>query len=128
MSNMSNITKEQAIECITRFKKIVRNIKNKVMFKYPNFSLFAEAKNGFYVVYSYGYHWPLWAFNYKSGVWYENSTRSSRTTNRHRRVFVPDWGSPPVYLGSDRMLELVAAEHRVPVENKWKEMMEGWRR
>jgi hypothetical protein len=35
-----------------------------------------------YVVYSYGYHWPL--FIYERGVWYENIDKHSVTTSKHR--------------------------------------------
>ena len=35
-----------------------------------------------YVVYSYGYHWPL--FVYTNGVWYENENKYSPTTSKHR--------------------------------------------
>ena len=38
--------------------------------------------NGIYVVYSYGEHWPLFA--YKDGTWYENSEKYSGTTSKQR--------------------------------------------
>ena len=45
----------------------------------------ADGTNGpdmWYVVYSYGTHWPL--FVYANGVWYENAARHNTTTSKHR--------------------------------------------
>lgn len=48
-----------------------------------------EASDGtpVYVVYSYGTHWPLFA--YINGQWYENSQRYSVTTSRHHGSACP---------------------------------------
>lgn len=35
-----------------------------------------------FVVYSYGTHWPLFAWD--DGTWYENEDKYSSTTSRHR--------------------------------------------
>ena len=35
-----------------------------------------------YAVYSYGYHFPIYAFI--AGVWYRNSGKYSRTTSKHQ--------------------------------------------
>lgn len=40
-----------------------------------------------YVVYSYGEHWPL--FVWCNGVWYENTTKYSASTGRHRTLAHP---------------------------------------
>ncbi len=50
-------------------------------------TLWGEYVGGLYVVYSYGKHWPLLA-NWK-GVWFKNTEKSSRTTNRHRGYVNP---------------------------------------
>ena len=38
---------------------------------------------GFYVVFSYGNHWPLFALDKQSGQWYANTTRYGVTTSKH---------------------------------------------
>lgn len=38
-------------------------------------------REGVYVVYSYGYHYPMFA--YLNGTWYENSDKYSVTTSKH---------------------------------------------
>ena len=46
-------------------------------------NLYGQRGGGdFYVVYSYGEHWPL--FVHKNGTWYENSEKYSVTTSKHR--------------------------------------------
>lgn len=37
-----------------------------------------------YVVYSYGYHFPLFIYDHNSDTWLENSDGYSATTSRHR--------------------------------------------
>lgn len=37
-----------------------------------------------YVVYSYGQHFPLFVYHYRTGTWFENEDRYSKTTSKHR--------------------------------------------
>lgn len=37
-----------------------------------------------YVVYSYGNHWPVWAFDRVKDIWYENVSKYSVTTSKHK--------------------------------------------
>jgi hypothetical protein len=48
---------------------------------------FGETINGAYVVFSYGHHWPLFA--YVEGTWYENRERYSVSTSKHRSQLHP---------------------------------------
>ena len=48
---------------------------------------FGEHVGNAYVVYSYGYHWPL--FVYVDGQWYENADRYSVSTSKHRSQLHP---------------------------------------
>ena len=38
---------------------------------------------GYYVVFSYGLHWPLFIYDYKLRQWYGNSDKCSTTTSKH---------------------------------------------
>ena len=50
--------------------------------KFRGSNTFAEKRpNNLYVVFSYGYHWPM--FICKDGQWYENSGRYSVSTSKH---------------------------------------------
>jgi hypothetical protein len=51
-----------------------------------NETLFGEWRDEYsrYIVYSYGYHWPLYIYDTTTEQWYENESRYSRTTSRHR--------------------------------------------
>jgi hypothetical protein len=57
-----------------------RCVENRVPFKGSH--LFGEWQGKVYVVYSYGYHFPIYA--YKSGQWYRNTDKYSVSTSRHQ--------------------------------------------
>jgi hypothetical protein len=42
-----------------------------------------------YVVYSYGEHWPLFAWSGRTDTWYQNEDKCSPTTSRHRTYAHP---------------------------------------
>jgi hypothetical protein len=52
-----------------------------IPFHNSNKQLFGEQRGELYVVYSYGYHWPMYA-NWK-GIWFRNTEKFSRTTTKH---------------------------------------------
>lgn len=68
----SNATARQLVQSLTPFKGA------------NTFGLF---KGSTYAVYSYGFHFPLFAF--KEGQWYRNSEKYSRTTSKHRTLLQP---------------------------------------
>ena len=49
---------------------------------------FSEYINGVYIVYSYGYHFPL--FVYKDGNWYANNEKYSSTISKHYSQLCPN--------------------------------------
>lgn len=53
---------------------------DRVEFKANN--IFSEKKNDVYVVYSYGYHFPM--FVWKEGIWYENMDKYSVSTSKQQ--------------------------------------------
>ena len=48
---------------------------------------FGEYNDNIYAVYSYGYHFPIYA--YINGDWYENTDSYSVTTSRHKTQLRP---------------------------------------
>lgn len=70
-------------------------IRAKESFRFNN--VFAEFRDTYapnrvpprYVVYSYGYHYPLYVYDYEACQWYGNATKSTPTTERHKRKFQP---------------------------------------
>ena len=48
---------------------------------------FAEVISGIYVVFSYGYHFPLFAC--VNGTWYENADKFSPSTSKHQSQLHP---------------------------------------
>lgn len=51
-----------------------------------------------YVVYSYRYTFPLFVYEPLSDTWYENSTRYSRTTSKHKTQLHPCVRTVPLCL------------------------------
>lgn len=48
-----------------------------------------------YIVYSYGYHFPMWVYESATGQWYGNKDKYSRSTSKHQtmsRPYIPDGG------------------------------------
>lgn len=48
---------------------------------------FSEQRGDLYVVFSYGYHWPMFIF--RGGKWYENGSKYSVTTSKHHSQLRP---------------------------------------
>ncbi len=63
-------------------------VDSKTPFKGSN--TFAEYENGVYMVYSYGYHFPIYA--YKNGKWFSNKQKVSVTTSKHQSQLKPFYG------------------------------------
>ena len=51
----------------------------------------AISATGMYVVYSYGRHFPMYAFDADKNQWYGNSDKYSCTTTRHQSYAQPGW-------------------------------------
>ena len=56
-----------------------------------NASIFAENESAFdmygedlYVVYSYGYHFPMYIYDRQAGIWIGSSDRHSSSTSKHQ--------------------------------------------
>lgn len=78
--------------------------------RHPNGStLWGEQRGDMYTVYSYGYHWPLYA--YWKGIWFSNKDKYGRTTSKHSSQANPLTASVP--LGQSDMA-LIAAGHVRP--------------
>ena len=50
---------------------------------------FGEHTAKFYVVYSYGYHFPMYVFDKVNNEWYRNSDKYSVTTSKHMNQLHP---------------------------------------
>lgn len=52
-------------------------------------SIFAKNEGRWYVVYSYGIHFPMFAYHRDQQQWYANSDKYSVTTSRHQTACRP---------------------------------------
>lgn len=73
-----------------KFKKVSNvnareSVTNKINFKGNN--TFGYWENNIYKVYSFGGHFPIYAF--KSGSWYKNIDKYSQSTNKHQSQLKP---------------------------------------
>jgi hypothetical protein len=58
-------------------------VQRKIEFTANN--IFSEQqRNGCYVVFSYGTHFPLFIYDSIAGVWFANSDKYSRSTSKHK--------------------------------------------
>lgn len=55
-------------------------------------SIYSVKSKEQYVVYSYGYHFPMYVFDFESGVWLGNLDKSTPTTMRHLTKARPSQG------------------------------------
>lgn len=69
-----NTTLKQAVNLITTLQPVKGN------------SLYSQDTNKFYIVYSYGAHFPLAAYDYDNKLWYINIDKYSVTTSRHQSI------------------------------------------
>lgn len=53
-------------------------------------SVFSNVTENFYTVYSYGYHFPMYVYDYAIGEWIGNQDKYSTTTSRHQSKCRPN--------------------------------------
>lgn len=70
--------------------------------------LFACNEGDLYVVYSYGNHWPLYAYDRAGSQWYGNRNKYSSSTSRHATRTRPS-SKDIRWLNVDEMLEIIRA-------------------
>ena len=94
---------------MTTLKRAVELIKNKSMFTASNVFAISYPVTGYYAVFSYGLHWPLFIYDYKKGQWYGNSDKYSVTASRHYSKLNPGNVLP---LSCEEMKELVGVANK----------------
>ena len=72
------------------FKEAVGLVKNKREFEAGDVFAVDYPATGYYVVFSYGLHWPLFIYDHKNGQWYGNIDKRSKTTNKHYSRLNPE--------------------------------------
>mgnify|MGYP000651632408 CR=1 FL=1 len=60
-------------------------------------NLFGAQDGNLYVVYSYGHHWPLFVCS-DCGFWYENISKYSVTTSKHKSQSNPLMNTIPMHV------------------------------
>ena len=94
---------------MTTLKRAVELVKNKSMFSAGNVFALNYPVTGYYIVFSYGLHWPLFIYDHKKGQWYGNSDKYSATTSKHYNKLNPGNVLP---LSCEEMKKLVGVANR----------------
>lgn len=68
-----------------------RYVEERKVFRGSN--IFSEFKSCFYVVYSYGHHFPMYVYNINTRIWYENKDKYSCSTSRHQSQCRPSFNT-----------------------------------
>ena len=77
MVRVANSDCSQYVESLTEFK---------------GSNLFSESKPKYYVVYSYGYHFPILLYVRAGATWFINKDKYSRSTSKHQSQTYPYYG------------------------------------
>ena len=62
----------------------------RIPFKNRNETLFANEVDDFYVVYSYGEHFPIYVYDHQCEMWFGNDDKYSPTTSKHQTMARPE--------------------------------------
>lgn len=73
---------------------------------------FGEWKGDTYVVYSYGYHFPMYV--YKNGQWYENSDKYSISTSKQQSQLRPRIDGEFNYKNTEELKDMVSGVETQP--------------
>lgn len=90
-------------------KEAVELVKSKSMFTAGNVFSINYPVTGYYIVFSYGLHWPLFIYDHRKGQWYGNSDKYSVTTSKHYGKLNPGNVLP---LSCEEMKRLVDAANK----------------
>jgi hypothetical protein len=72
----------------TTLNEMRREVEGRRVFK--GNSVFSEVTENFYTVYSYGYHFPMYVYDYALGDWIGNSDKYSTSTSRQQSKCRPN--------------------------------------
>ena len=90
-------------------KQAVDLVKGKKEFKAGNVFAINYPVTGYYIVFSYGLHWPLFIYDYNKRQWYGNSDKYSVTTSKHYSKLNPGNVLP---LSCEEMKRLVGVANK----------------
>ena len=90
-----NTTLKQAVNLIATLQPVKGN------------SLYSQDTNKFYIVYSYGEHFPLAAYSHIDKLWYLNIDKYSMTTSRHQSIVKQALDNESILCTTDELQSLL---------------------
>ena len=79
-------------------------------------NIFGENTENLYIVYSYGYHFPMFVYDKKEHLWFENSDKYSVSTSKQQNQVRPY--RHPAYT-NERLVELSTNELKSIIEKQY---------
>lgn len=79
--------------------------------------IFAENQGRFYVVYSWGRHFPMYIYDFRNRQWFANKDRYSQSTSVHQSQARPS--GDVVYLSTEEMKELLDKAEDTEFKDIW---------
>lgn len=70
-------------------------------------NVFAENRGKFYVVYSYGHHFPMWAYDREGNQWYGNMDKYSVSTSRQQSQSRPFTSGMMIMMHTQELQDLI---------------------
>lgn len=77
------------------------------LFQTRHRSVFPVDTDDLYIVYSYGYHWPIYVYDKATGQWFGNESKYSVTTTRHLSDVKPAPHHEITWLTVEQVVDLV---------------------
>ena len=94
---------------MTTLKQAVDLVADKKEFRAGNVFALDYPTTGYYIVFSYGMHWPLFIYDHNKRQWYSNSDKYSVTTSKHYNKLNP---GDITKLNCEEMKRLVGAANK----------------
>jgi hypothetical protein len=88
-------------------KDVRSDVASKCEFKGSNMWGEWTPDNKLYVVYSYGYHFPMYAYDQEMNEWVGNNDKYSRSTTRHQSQAHPPYDEPVMWLTTSEIKRLI---------------------
>lgn len=80
---------------------------------------YADRDHSVYIVFSYGAHFPMYAYDPDTNQWYANEDKYSRSTTRHQSLARPDYnGANLTWLSTERMKQIATRGFRGLAERR----------
>ncbi len=90
-------------------RDMAQKVRATQQFTNNNKTVWTTWEGKFYTVYSYGRHFPMYAYDTEAELWYGNEDKFSRTTTTHQRLARPVEADKIKWVGTEILKDLLEA-------------------